>query len=344
MRKIKMILFLFLFCSILGFAQEKQYAVYGVAFYNMENLFDTIHDEGKNDYDFLPDGSYKWTSMKYKAKLKNMAHVLSKLGGKRLAGIGPSVIGVAEIENHRVLDDLIAQEAIKDRGYKYVHYEGIDARGIDCALLYNPMFFTPVESKLVPYIKEEGDKYKTRGFLVVAGMLAGEEVTFIVNHWPSRAAVSAVRERAGVQVRAIKDSLMAENPNVKVIIMGDFNDDPNNKSITDALGAKHTKKNLKDTDLFNPWWKTLMKDGIGTLMYRDAWNLFDQIIVSGNLVGDDRTTLKYLNNAVFNPDFMFQKEGKYKGYPLRTTAGGVWMNGYSDHLPTQIFLIKEIQY
>lgn len=342
MKRFSLIVLLLFTIALTGYSQEKRYALYCVAFYNMENLFDTIHDEGKNDYDFLPDGSYKWNSYKYYSKLKNMSKIISRLGGEKLQAMGPAVIGLSEVENKNVLDDLIAQESIKDRNYKYIHIEGQDARGIDCALLYNPMLFQPTESKLIPYVNEEDANYKTRGFLVVSGFLAGEKTTFIVNHWPSRAATSPARERAGRQVRAIKDSIMSLDNLNKVIIMGDLNDDPINKSVTECLGAKKDTKGLKPTDLYNPWWKTLVKDGIGTLMYNGNWNLFDQIIISGNLVGKDRSTLKFLKNEVFNPDYMFQKEGKYKGYPLRTTASGIWLNGYSDHLPTQIFLIKEI--
>ncbi len=342
MNRLKLTILLLVVICLAGYSQEKKYALYCVAFYNMENLFDTIHDDGKNDYDFLPTGSYKWNSHKYQSKLKNMSTVISRLGGKQLQNMGPAVIGLAEVENDNVLNDLVKQTPIKDRNYQYIHIEGEDLRGIDCALLYNPMLFQPTDSKLFPYINEEDSTYKTRGFLVVTGYLAGENVTFIVNHWPSRAATSPARERAGRQVRAITDSIMANDNERKIIIMGDLNDDPVNKSITEALGAKKSTKGLKPTDLYDPWWKTFVKDGIGTLMYNGTWNLFDQIIVSGNLIGKDRSTLKYLNNAVFNPEYMFQKQGKYKGYPLRTTAGGVWLNGYSDHLPTQIFLIKEI--
>lgn len=161
-----------------------------------------------------------------------------------------------------------------------------------------------------------------------------------MNHWPSRAAASPARERAGEQVRALKDSLLNEDPNAKVIIMGDMNDDPMDKSMAVALGAKRKPQDTKPHDLYNPWWDTLKK-GTGTLMYDGKWNLFDQIVFTGNLLGNDRSTLKYFRHEIFRRDFMFQKEGKYKGYPKRTHAGGVWLNGYSDHLPTIIYLIKE---
>lgn len=331
----------FFFLAATAFGQEKRYALYSVAFYNLENLFDTIHDEGKNDYEYLPDGANQWNAMKYKSKLHNMAEVISKLSTDKLP-MGPVIIGMAEVENKRVLEDLLKQPSLSERGYKYVHHEGRDQRGIDCALLYNPSMFTLTGSKLIPYTNKDGSIYDTRGFLVVSGTLADETIHVIVNHWPSRAATSPARERAGEQVRAIKDSLMNENSAAKIIIMGDMNDDPMDKSLAVSLGAKRKQADVGQNELYNPWWDTLKK-GHGTLLYQGKWNLFDQIIVSGNLLGSDRSSLKYFKNEIFNRDFMFQKEGKYKGYPKRTQAGGVWTNGYSDHLPTMIYLIKEVK-
>lgn len=332
---------LLFFLATIAYGQEKRYALYSVAFYNQENLFDTIHDEGKNDYEYLPDGTNQWNTMKYKAKLQNMAEVLSKLSADKLP-MGPVAIGMAEVENKQVLEDLLKQPALADRGYRYVHYEGADPRGIDCALLYNPDMFTLEASKLIPYTNKDGSDYHTRGFLVVSGRLADERLHFIVNHWPSRAATSPARERAGEQVRALKDSLMKEDATAKIIIMGDMNDDPMDKSMAVALGAKRKQADVAPDELYNPWWDTLKK-GHGTLLYQGKWNLFDQIVVNGNLLGTDRSTLKFYKNEIFSRDFMFQKEGKYKGYPKRTQAGGVWTNGYSDHLPTLIYLIKEVK-
>lgn len=184
----------------------------------------------------------------------------------------------------------------------------------------------------------------TRGFLVMQGKMDGEKMTFIVCHWPSRGAGSEARERAGFQVRQLQLALMKKDPDSKVVIMGDLNDDPNNKSVMKELGCKTETKQVKEpTDLYNPWYNTLYKVGQGTLYYNGKWNLFDQIIVSGNLIGSDRSTLKFFRHEIFMRDYLFQQEGRYKGSPLRTHAGGVWLNGYSDHLPTQIYLAKEVQ-
>lgn len=341
MKRILLIVNLCLFLATSNYAQEKKYALYSVAFYNLENLFDTIHDAGKNDYEYLAEGQNKWNSMKYMAKLKNMSEVLGMLATDKLP-MGPAVIGVSEIENRRVLEDLVKQPALADRGYNIIHYEGPDMRGIDCAFLYNPNIFNLQESKLVQNVNPNDTIHKTRGFLIASGMMANEKVHFIVNHWPSRGAASPIRELAGKQVRVLKDSLLAAFPGSKVMIMGDMNDDPMDKSMAVCLGAKQEMADVAPTELYNPWWNTLKK-GMGTLMYDGRWNLFDQIVVNGSLLGNDRTSLKYFKNEIFRRDFMFQKEGRYKGNPLRTFGSGAWLNGYSDHLPVIIYLVKEIK-
>lgn len=342
MKRLLLILNFLLLLSFSGYAQEKKYALYSVAFYNQENLFDTIHDEGKNDYEYLPVAKGKWDSRKYLAKLKNMSEVISQLATDKLP-MGPAIIGLSEVENTRVLEDLLKQPALASRGYEIIHYEGPDQRGIDCAILYNPDLFKVTATALSPYVYKEDTTRQTRGFLIASGILANEKVHVIVNHWPSRAAASSAREWAGEQVRALKDSLLNEDPQAKIIIMGDMNDDPMDKSMSVSLGAKRKPKDVGPHDLYNPWWDMLVKKGVGSLMYRGNWNLFDQIVFTGNLLGEDRSTLKFYKNEVFMRDYLFQQEGKYKGYPKRTSAEGVWVNGYSDHLPTLIYLIKEVK-
>ncbi|MBR1446797.1 MAG: endonuclease/exonuclease/phosphatase family protein [Alloprevotella sp.] len=367
----KAIFTLALFCLALISAQaqkgEKRYAMYGVAFYNLENLFDTIHDEGKNDFEYLPDGANRWGTLKYTHKLRNMSKVLSELCRDKLHG-GPAFIGMSEIENRRVLEDLLKQPSLKNTGWRIVHEDGPDRRGVECAFFYNPRifqyeshmlvpyyykdpsqpevdlgFYTDRTGKVIPYKELKGDTtHITRGFLVMSGRLAGEKVHAIVCHWPSRFAGSPVRERAGEQVCALKNALLRQDPGAHIIIMGDMNDDPENKSLSVELGCKHNQKDVKgDSDMFNPWWDMLYKVGQGTLMYNGKWNLFDQIVFNGTLIGKDRSTLKYLKCEVFNRSYLFQSEGRYKGGPLRTHAGGTWLDGYSDHLPTCIYLVKE---
>ena len=369
-------LLLILAIGVLPASAQKK-VLYGVGFYNVENLFDTQHDPGKNDHEFLPTGSYQWTEQKYAAKLHNIAQVLSELCtefGNKKNPAGAAVIGLSEVENGRALDDLLREPALAARGYRYVHFDGPDRRGIDVALLYNPKAFRLVEAQLIPYIYPtesqpdvdlgfyidengrvkgypyqngllRGDTtYITRGFLTVEGYLGDEKFYFIVNHWPSRGAQSPVRERAGYQVRRLKEALLKQDPEARIVIMGDLNDDPVNLSVSspDALAAKSDKNACAPHDLYNPWYDMLYKKGVGTLYYRGKWNLFDQIIFTGNLLNTaDKSRLHLLTNAVFSRDYLLQTEGKYKGAPKRTTAGGTWLNGYSDHLPTQIFLVKD---
>lgn len=331
----------------LAASAQKKYAVYAVGFYNQENLFDYTHDEGKNDYEFLPTGSYHWDEMKYTHKLRNMARVLAEMGTDKLPQTGCAFIGLSEVENAHVLTDLVNQPPLKARNYQFVHVEGPDRRGIDCALIYNPALFTVRNVKLVPYVPrlEKDSTFLTRGFLTVSGTLADEHVTVIVCHWPSRFSGSYYRELGAEQVKVIKDSLLRDDPACKVFVMGDMNDDPTNKSMHDVLAAKEEVDMVGDGDMYNPWYNLLARKGQGTLTYNGSPNLFDQIVVTPNLLNrtgqKDFSTLKYWTHQIFRRDYLFQTEGKYKGSTKRTTAGGVWLDGYSDHLPVVLYLVKE---
>lgn len=344
MKKIMLLAVIFLIA--IG-ASARQFVAYAVGFYNQENLFDTNHDEGKNDYEFLPTGSYRWNELKYTHKLHNMARALADMGTDKLPGVGCAIIGMSEVENAKVLNDLTAEPELKARGYKYVHVEGPDKRGIDCAMIYNPSLFTVNGVKLHPYVTEQpkDSNFITRGFLTVSGTLAGEPLTVIVCHLPSRFSSSYYRELGTRQVRAIKDSLMRADSNRKVIVMGDMNDDPTDKSMHEALSAKADIDKVGSGDMYNPWYNILAKEGRGTLCYSGSWNLFDQIVVTPNMLNKngakDYSTLKYWSCQIFTRPYLFQTEGKYKGYPKRTTAGGVWQDGYSDHLPVVVYLLKE---
>ena len=338
MRKLVFVVNLLLLVTLVQAQPKKSSKLYSVAFYNLENLFDTIHDVGKNDQEYLPQSAKKWDTEKYLSKLTNMSKVMSELSRDKVEQ-GPAVIGVAEIENRRVLDDLVAQPMLAPSEYEIVHYEGPDKRGIDCALLYDPKQYKVSSSKLVLSEPFEGDTiHKTRGFLIVNGKLAGDKVCFIVNHWPSRGAAEPVRIHAAQQVRALVDSLERTDKKLKIIVMGDMNDDPMDKSML-ALGAKKYPNEVGQGDMYSPFWEVLEDKGVGTLLYRGKWNLFDQILVSPNLISGKKG-LKYNDNEVFMREYLFEQEGKYKGSPLRTHAGNKWLNGYSDHLPTIIYLSK----
>lgn len=215
----------FLFLALLllvslGTSAQKKFSVYAAGFYNLENLFDTCHDAGKNDYEFLPTGSYHWNGLKYSHKLRNLSRVLADMGTDVLPGVGCALIGVSEVENAKALTDLVAQPALAARGFKYAHIEGPDKRGVDCALLYNPALFTVRDTKLVPFVptKTMPSDYVTRGFFTVSGTLAGEHVTVIVCHLPSRFAGSYYREVGAAQIKAVKDSLIKDDPDCKVQI------------------------------------------------------------------------------------------------------------------------------
>lgn len=310
--------------------------LHSIGFYNLENLFDTIHDAGKNDYEYLPKGVNRWNSEKYTNKIKNIAATLAGIGAGEQPS-GATAIGVCEVENSNVLDDLIKSPQIARKGWKYIHMESDDSRGIDCALLYDPTRFTPKEKQLIPY----GNNRKTRGFLTISGTICGEQLHIIVNHWPSRYSKSPAREAAAEKVKAIKDSIIRRHPTSKVIIMGDFNDNPDNKSLKETLQAKQEiTAATKSSDLYNPFWNKLRKEKQGTIVYRDRWQLYDQIILSGQLCNKKSKGLKYIKSEIHRPPHLINDKGRYKGYPKRTHAGGEWLNGYSDHLPVVIYLGK----
>ncbi|MEG1717054.1 MAG: endonuclease/exonuclease/phosphatase family protein [Bacteroidales bacterium] len=333
-----------------GFAQEKEksYQIGLIGFYNLENLFDTIDDPTTIDEEFLPKGSYAWTSEKYNNKLLNMSEAISRMGGK-IAGQEircPIVLGVSEIENSRVLEDLVAMPALKPYNFGVVHYDGPDRRGVDVGLLYQKDKFQLLGSRSVRLYDSVQPHFLTRDQLVVTGIFMGDTIHVIVNHWPSRLGgerrSSPKREMAARLTRSIVDSLFAINPKAKVIVMGDLNDDPINKSVVTYMDAPKITDpaNLKPGQMYNASYP-IFKEGIGTLCYRDQWNLFDQIIISQNLTGKDRSSLKMLNYRIFNDNMLKQKDGRYNGYPLRTTAGGIYLNGYSDHFPVYLMMIKE---
>lgn len=345
MRQLTITATLLFFCATFMFAQKKSYAVYSIAFYNLENLFDTVDDpDNPGDDEFLPESAYNWTQDKYEKKQANMAKVLSRIG-REYSPLGPAIIGVAEVENRAVLEDLVKQKEISDMNLKVIHEESPDWRGIDVGLLYNPDLFTLENYKAHPFVMPSRPDYRTRDHLLVSGWLAGEKIHVIVNHWPSRFGgkkSSILRETAAASVNMITDSIYAKEPEAKIIIMGDLNDDPNDKSVKKVLNAKKKQKDVKPQGLFNPMWN-LYSQGVGSLAYQGKWSLFDQIIVSHELLGDNYSSLKYWRAEIFNNDFLIQKEGKNKGYPLRTFSGETFINGYSDHFPALIYLLKEIE-
>ncbi|MDR1809205.1 MAG: endonuclease/exonuclease/phosphatase family protein [Prevotella sp.] len=342
MKKFRFLAFLTFFALIHPCAHSQKAAVYPVAFYNLENLYHPESTDERRDREFSPEGNKAWTMDKYNKKLANMAYAISRIA-KEYGG--PVAIGVSEIGNRKVLEDLLETGELKSRNYAIAHYESPDRRGVDVGLLYNPAIFKVTSSHPYPYRLPNNPDFRTRDQLLVSGTLAGEPFHIIVNHWPSRyggGASSYLREHAAALSKHISDSIRRVDPKAKIVIMGDLNDDPSDKSVRDVLKAKRSIKDTKDGDLFNTMYP-LFDKGIGSLAYQGTWNLFDQIIISGNLLGKDRSSLKFYQAKVFNADFLIDHEGKYKGYPMRTFRDNTFANGYSDHFPTYILLVKEVK-
>ena len=335
-----------LFAALIAacFAQKP----YKVVFYNFENLFDTIHDPGVYDEEFTPQGAKQWNTAKYNRKLANLDRVLFDIAAEDKSF--PAVIGVSEIENRSVLDDLLAQPKLAKSNYRIVHYDSPDARGVDVAFLYRPDIFKLEGSKAIKFEMPGMPNFRTRDFVTMWGTIEDEPFFFLVSHWPSRLggreASAPKRMAAAEQCRAIADSVLRANPATKVVIMGDLNDDATDDSIVEGLGAKGKLKEVGPNDMFNPF-IGLLKAGYGTLAYRDEWNLFDNIIVSENLATGSTGELKLqpvgdakFYGGIFKRPYLFQKEGQYKGYPLRTFVGNNFQGGYSDHLPVYIYIAK----
>ncbi|HPT02009.1 MAG TPA: endonuclease/exonuclease/phosphatase family protein [Bacteroidales bacterium] len=342
----KKLLFLFaagafmLLAHIPSLAQQQKAKVATIAFYNLENLFDTVNDTLINDEEFLPEGVNKWTDERYQKKLANMSKVISQIGEEYIKG-GPTLIGVSEIENRKVLEDLINMPALANSGYGIVHYDSPDYRGVDVGLLYRKHDFTVINTVSARLLMPGHEHWRSRDQLVVTGLLEGDTISVIVNHWPSRGNLPPFRAEAARLTRSLADSLFRVSRNAKIVIMGDLNDDPVDESVNVILGAEGREQKVKQKMLFNPMWK-MYKEGIGSLAYRDSWNLFDQTILSAPLLDKKSGSWYWLKTKVFNKPYLISQQGQYAGYPFRTYAGGAYEGGYSDHLPVYTVIVKEV--
>ncbi|MEX6685993.1 endonuclease/exonuclease/phosphatase [Danxiaibacter flavus] len=316
-----------------------------VGFYNLENFYDTVNNPAINDDEFLPDGPRRYNTSVYRDKVEKLATVVARLG-KTFSIDGPAFLGVAEVENDTVLNDLVRHPFIRERDYRFVHYDSKDQRGVDVALLYNPGYFDMQQSFKLNVQLPGGSKESafTRDVLWVKGLLFGEEVHVFVNHWPSRLGGEARSEPARIAAanvnRQIIDSLLQSNADCKIIVMGDLNDDPVNNSVTKGLRANGHANALRAGELYNPWLEKYRK-GIGTLAYQDAWSLFDQIILSQGWLNQQQDGIFFYKAHVFNESFLTENIGKYKGYPMRTWDGLSYRGGYSDHFPTYVVILKK---
>ena len=348
MKKIILLSFFIPILSInFSIAQEKKYKIHTIAFYNVENLFDTINDVNKNDEASpimeIEDGR----SEIYNKKLKNLSRVISEIGYSETNSL-PTIVGLSEVENRGVIEDLINTGKLKNGNYGISHFDSPDARGIDVALIYRKDLFEVLNQNshfLELFNFKSSKPYFTRDQLVVDGLLEGERMFFIVNHWPSRSG-GEMRSRPSRNKAAelnveIIDSINSIHKNPKILTMGDFNDDPKNESIKKILKAKKDRENVRNNDMFNPYEKMHIK-GVGTLAYRDNWNLFDQIIFSGTYLDNSFKEFSFYKSLIYNKKYLFNQSGRFKGYPFRSFAGGSYLDGYSDHLPVYILLIKEL--
>ncbi len=318
---------------------QKEYKIIAIGSYNCENFFDTVHDPNKKDQENTP------TPKDYIQKQHNIATVIQQLGTD-MTPDGAALLGLVEVENDNVLKDLIAQPELKTRHYKYEWFYTPDERGISTALIYNPKYFKVLASEPLHVATEKlPGKRTTRDILHVYGVLAGDTIHVFVNHWPSKmggeaASAPGRRLAAGIAKHFI-DSLVGLNPETKILLLGDLNDNPTSEVVMDIIDAKSKKENTALTDIYNPW-IDMYKKGFGTENYMHEWQLIDQIMLSGAFLANDNGKWKYYDAAIYNKDFLVYHLGYNKGLPHRSyTASHVWDNGYSDHFPVLVYLVEK---
>lgn len=307
-----------------------------VVFYNVENLFDLENEPGKSDGEFTPDGSKEWTKERYSKKLEDISKVLSGINKNEL----PEIIGLCEVENRKVLEDLVNTGDLELGNYEIVHYESPDFRGIDCALIFRPDEFKAIESYPVKINFAGEPDYTTRDILYVKGKTQNrEELHVFVNHWPSRIGGLAQTEPKRVDVaRLLKskiDSLQTADPSAKIIVLGDMNDEPSNKSLAEIIAAKSPE--AETADLINLMFP-LHNAGLGTYFYRGNWNMLDNIIISANLMDNKGFQCIEKKGSVFSEEWMEYKNRNNEISPNRTYGGPNYYGGVSDHFPVHFQL------
>jgi len=300
-----------------------------IAFYNCENLFDVYDDTRTNDNDFTPNSDKRWTYQRYENKLKKLSFAISNIGRKE-TGKHPAIVGLAEVENAKVVKDLITQPNLENCHYKYIHYNSLDKRGIDVAFIYDSTAFKVTHSEtfsigLVSVIDDSLDV--TRDILLVSGFLDGEKIHVIVNHWSSRREgekeTEYKRMASSSKLSEIIAFLKTEDGDAKIIVMGDFNDEPFSNSM----------KTLVDTTQLHNAMGTIRSFNRGSTIHMRKWNLFDQIILSFNFFKSSEKQFEFVKADIFDADFLKIFRGRYKGAPFRTYAGRKYTGGYSDHFP-----------
>lgn len=324
---------------------KKEFVPALIGFYNVENLFDTLDTPDVNDEEYTPNSAKLWNTTRYNRKLERLAQVIGDMG-KDLHPEGVAILGLCEVENKQVVEDLANTKGIRDRGYQVVHEDGPDRRGIDAALMYDPKRFKVLGHKSYRLTMPDKPDMLTRDQLLVSGILDGDTMHVIVAHWPSRRGGekrSMPNRKAAAELgRHIIDSLLTRNADARIMYMGDLNDDPVSPSVERFLRSTGDKSKAVDGRLYNPMYAPYQK-GVGTLAWRDAWNLFDQIIISEALVTGQGGNYKYYGARIFNEAYLRQKDGNFAGYPFRTYVGDTYQDGFSDHFPVFLILVKEVQ-
>jgi len=337
--KNRAILTALLFIAFQSIYSQKNVKSFLVVSYNVENLFDTINSPQFEDDEYTPSGSKAWTYERYEKKLKDLARVLLSLPGKEL----PAVIGLAEVENRAVLEDLCAVRGIRKGEYEIVHEDGQDPRGIDCALLYRPDLFKYKSHEYIPIADPVKPDYLHRGILHVQGKAPdGSMLHIFVNHWKSRSGGVHETERqrmfSAITLRKELDKLLARESDFKVIIMGDFNDEPTNRSISSGLSALNKRHNIEMGDHYNLFYDLHNTAGKGTYNYKGTWNMLDQMIVSYNLVNQERgLSTGFDGGHILKEEWMLYVSEKYgESLPSSTYGGPEYFGGPSDHLPIYV--------
>jgi len=345
--KIHIVTFFLLAFFIINAQEKKKFKIHTVAFYNLENLFDTINDTTKFDEASPIMEMKSGREEAYKKKVHNMARVIADIGTDE-AKNSPAILGVSEVENRSVLEDLVNDPLLLNKDYGIVHFDSPDARGIDVGLLFQKALFQPISTsshELKIYDDITKERVYTRDQLLVSGKLDGDLIHVIVSHWPSRSGGEArsrsKREAAARLNKHIIDSLQSIDPYAKIFTMGDLNDDPINSSIKNILKAEKDRDKVSLKGIYNPY-ENFYKKGLGTTAYRDAWSLFDQILMTQPLLDKDFSSYRFYKAYIYNKYYLTTKSGRWKGYPFRSWSDGGFTDGFSDHFPVYVFVIKEV--
>lgn len=324
--------FFFTFALIFIVAATAAQTGFTVMFYNLENLFDTLDNPLTRDNEYTPNGEKNWTSYRYKGKLRHIRQVVCAVDYESF----PDLIGVCEVENRKVLEDLISRPPLEAAGYKIFHRETSDRRGIDCAVLYNPETFKILDTNVLR-IHFEDTSYFSRDILYVKGKITGKKDTLhiFVNHWPSRfggeSQTEKLRYQAALRLKFSTDSVFKTNPDAKILCIGDFNDTPEDRSVTEGLKAKTSLEVIFPSTLYNLSYQLQFEKKLWTYCFHEEYEILDQVIVSGALLEK-----KTLFAEPLKRDFMLKINENGNPSPWRTFYGYKYEGGFSDHLPMVI--------